>query len=469
MPNALAYIVLMSWPIVGLAMFATMPPARALLLTLLGGNLFIPPVVNIDLPLIPTLDKFSVSNLTALAGCVFMTKQGVKFIPQSTLVIVLLVIFVISPMATALTNGEPLIFVRGFVPGLSMFDGISNLLAASIQLIPFFLARHVLATAEDHKEILRAFMLAILIYAPLMLIEIRLSPQLNTWIYGFFQHRFDQMMRGGGFRPIVFMEHGLLVAIVTAFAVASAAALRREADAKSRGQMTMITAFLFGMLVLCKSMASLLYGLFMVTVLTLLGVKKQLLIAAVFASIVMSYPILRGGGFVPVDSLVESAESVNAERAQSLWFRFDNEDRLLERAGLKPVFGWGLWGRNQILDPTTGEQTSVTDGRWIIVIGSFGWVGYIAEFGLLCFPLILLYVRARSVPDAALSTYTGAVALILSVNLIDLLPNSPLRPFTWLMAGALLGFAERLTRNVPLPSASANAPLPTRPKRRTIL
>jgi hypothetical protein len=133
------------------------------------------------------------------------------------------------------------------------------------------------------------------------------------------------------------------------------------------------------------------------------------------------------------------------------------------------VFGWGGWGRNQILDPTTGEQTSVTDGRWIIVIGSFGWVGYIAEFGLLCFPLILLYVRARSVPDAALSTYTGAVALILSVNLIDLLPNSPLRPFTWLMAGALLGFAERLTRNVPLPSASANAPLPTRPKRRTIL
>jgi hypothetical protein len=36
------------------------------------------------------------------------------------------------------------------------------------------------------------------------------------------------------------------------------------------------------------------------------------------------------------------------------------------------------------------------------------------------------------------------MGLILAANLLDLLPNATLIPFTWLMAGALLGEAERL-------------------------
>ncbi|MCL4676893.1 MAG: hypothetical protein KJZ59_13005 [Pararhodobacter sp.] len=38
----------------------------------------------------------------------------------------------------------------------------------------------------------------------------------------------------------------------------------------------------------------------------------------------------------------------------------------------------------------------------------------------------------------------STLALILAVNLVDLLPNATLIPMTWLIAGALLGYAETL-------------------------
>ena len=42
------------------------------------------------------------------------------------------------------------------------------------------------------------------------------------------------------------------------------------------------------------------------------------------------------------------------------------------------------------------------------------------------------------------SIFLGALALIIAINMIDLLPNASLSPWTWLLAGALLGRAEAL-------------------------
>ncbi|MFV0245146.1 MAG: hypothetical protein ACK5IB_09035 [Qingshengfaniella sp.] len=449
MPNSLAYLALISWPIIGLSFFATMPTARALLCTLFGGYLLLPPVANIDPPLIPTLDKFSITNLTVLFGCLFVAREKFRLGYGLPIILLLLIAFVASPIVTVINNSEPLIFPRGFVPGLRMYDAISALMAQCITIIPFFLGRFYFGSEAGHRQILFAFMVAGLAYALPMLVEIRLSPQLNIWVYGFFQHEFGQMMRGGGFRPIVFLDHGLLVALLAAFSAASAAGLRRDGVVASRAMLTLTMGFLYVMLVLCKSLASLLYGTFLLPAITFLKVRRQIQIAAVFALIALSFPVLRGSGYVPVDAMLERAEAVSAERAQSLWFRFMNEDNLLARAAEKPAFGWGLWGRNQIRDPVTGHMTSVTDGRWVIVIGTWGWLGYLAEFGLLCGPLLMLAWRARKLPDVALPTCTGAMALILGINLADLLPNAPLRPYTWLMTGAILGFVERIANAQP--------------------
>lgn len=97
-----------------------------------------------------------------------------------------------------------------------------------------------------------------------------------------------------------------------------------------------------------------------------------------------------------------------------------------------------------VYDPETGKNLTVTDGRWIIVIGIYGWCGYIVEFGLLTLPLLLVARRVGRMEAARISPYLGPLALILGINMIDMLPNAPLTPFTWLLAGALIGHAEAL-------------------------
>ena len=40
--------------------------------------------------------------------------------------------------------------------------------------------------------------------------------------------------------------------------------------------------------------------------------------------------------------------------------------------------------------------------------------------------------------------FLAALALIISANIVELLPNATLTPWTWLLAGALLGRSELL-------------------------
>ncbi|RJK94694.1 hypothetical protein D3P06_18490 [Paracoccus aestuarii] len=81
----------------------------------------------------------------------------------------------------------------------------------------------------------------------------------------------------------------------------------------------------------------------------------------------------------------------------------------------------------------------MTDGYWVIAIGSKGWLGYIAEFGLLLIPMIFLGLRWKSL---ALTPATAGIAMVLTANMIDLIPNATLTPVTWLLAGALAGRLE---------------------------
>jgi len=117
-------------------------------------------------------------------------------------------------------------------------------------------------------------------------------------------------------------------------------------------------------------------------------------------------------------------------------FWLENEDALLGKANLKPMAGWGSWGRNSIFDPETGQMTSITDGVWLIFIGVYGWLGYIGRFGLLTAPILFYALRHRQL---GVSLITPGLMMVLSANLIDLLPNAGLVNYVWLMAGSVAG------------------------------
>jgi hypothetical protein len=100
-----------------------------------------------------------------------------------------------------------------------------------------------------------------------------------------------------------------------------------------------------------------------------------------------------------------------------------------------------------VFDDDTGDDVSVTDGRWIITMGQFGFVGFLAEFGLLALPIIRAASALKYAETAQDEVFLAALALILAINMIDLLPNSSISPWTWLIAGALLGRAEAARRS----------------------
>ncbi|QCO56121.1 hypothetical protein EOK75_10500 [Pseudorhodobacter turbinis] len=444
MPNGLAYLMLMLWPVLATVLFLRLPREKALIWSILAAYMLLPPLANFNLPAVPDMDKFTISNLCALALTLWVLREKVDFLPSSLVGRLLIIFYIISPIATSLTNPDSIPIEAGDVPALRLYDSASTISYQFIALIPFFLARTLLRTAEAMRTVVLALVFAGLIYSVPMLIEARLSPQINVWVYGFFQHDFSQSMRGGGFRPMVFMPHGLWVAFFALMATISALLVLRTGTAEDRPKQLMTFLYLFLVLVMCRSAGPLVFALGLIPVILILGRRWQVMLAGFLGLIVITYPLLRGAQLIPLDAILDYAYSISPDRHQSLNFRVVNEERLLARAMEKPIFGWGGYGRNLILDPITGLIQTIPDGQWIIVLGTYGWLGYIAEFGLLVMPLVFLGREGLLLRSAAFSPFACGIALIYAANLVDLLPNATLIPFTWLMAGALLGYAEDL-------------------------
>lgn len=459
MPNSLAYLALVIWPLVVVVLFRRYPPTIAVIWSILGGYLFLPPVVNIDLPVIPPLDKSSIPVFTAWLAAWGIRGKWVPLLPPDWPGRIAALVFLLWPLPSIIGNPEPIArVIVGEIPGLRLYDAVSFISRQVFMLMMMGLGREFLSGEESRRQLVKAFMLAGLVYTLPMLLEIRLSPQLNTWIYGFFQHDFQQMMREGGFRPIVFLDHGLWVAFFTVMALLCTVMMARYAELQNRTRLRFAVIWIFVVLVLCKSLGSLMFALLLVPVTALLSPKTQLRLALLMGAIAVLYPIWRTSPLFPHEALVNWALSVSADRAQSLEYRLDNEAVLVQRAFEKAWTGWGGFGRNLLYDPDTGRATTVTDGRWIITLGTLGWPGFLAEFGLMLLPLLQhAFSRKTSAGPA-----TAVLALILGVNMIDMLPNASLTPLTWLIVGALTPMPGRNEETIELKSASV-------PVRRTLI
>lgn len=458
--NTVALLALLGWPVVVALLFRLMPIERALIWSILGGYMLLPQLSAINLPGVPALNKETIPNLTAFAACLVLWGRMPRLLPEGWVGRLLLILFIVSPGITVINNLEAIRFgVDRFgtmllvdpnalevwgLPGLRLYDSISAVVQQVFLMLPFFLAREVLRSEAALREVILALVIGLAIYALPMIYEVRFSPQLHTRLYGFFQHDFAQAMRNGGFRPFVFMPHGLWVAFFAFMGAMASAAMLRSAARGTSGQRLLMLGLALVLVVICKSLGALIFTLIFVPVVLLLPTRAHLSIAALMVVLVLAYPLLRGSGLVPTDRLVERVSEISAERAESLDYRFTNEERILEHVADKPFFGWGGWGRFMVYDPATGETQTIVDGQWVITIGHYGWLGFIAMFGLLALPVLALWVQGRKPDTPPITLAASTLALILATNMVDLLPNATLIPFTWLMAGALLGHAEEM-------------------------
>jgi hypothetical protein len=396
------------------------------------------------------------ASFCALAGIFFFSQgKSPKRSRQFGVVEVLILATVASRIITSELNGDYLIIGGRFLPGVGLYDAISAAESALIALIPFMLGRHVLRTQSDTEAVLRILTVAFLFYSIPLLFEIRFSPQLHLWVYKYSPIEFVQAMRDGGFRPMVFIGHGLLAAFLLMSSALSAMTLWRNRISLRPVSSGLAALYLSILLVLCKSLGALLYGIGGGFLVLMAKPKLMFRVAMVLVTISLTYPLLRSLDLVPTATILDVAKSIDNERAESLEFRLRNEDMLLARAVERPWFGWGRYGRNRVYDESTGRDISVSDGRWVIVIGEFGLVGFLLEFGLLAICVYRAAFAFRFASSPSDQRAMGTLALLVAINLFDLIPNSGLLPWTWLLGGALLGRAEalalsrRLNRSAP--------------------
>ncbi|SHF71318.1 hypothetical protein SAMN05444273_11054 [Litoreibacter ascidiaceicola] len=436
-------IILFGWPLVVAILFSMYSRHAAILASIIVGYLLLPEQLFFNLPILPTLEKHTIPALSAflillMIGTSLENRNLSGWLPRVVVVRLLMLGLIAGSFLTVLTNGDPLSYGPLFIPALRPFDAFSTVLSLLVSLLPFFLARKYLAYPEQQRAVLLTLAVAGALYAFLALYEVRMSPQLNNMLYGFFPHSFLQHIRGDGFRPIVFLNHGLWLSIFFAMAVLAAFGLSRAQSADRKIKYLVLGTWLLFALIMSKSLGALAITMLLLPLVLFVRVPTQILASAIIASTILLYPALRGGELIPTETILGWAQIIDPERAGSLSFRFFNEDILLEKAQERPLFGWGGFGRNLLYDEA-GFDAAVTDGYWVYSVGIGGWVRFASEFGLLCLPAIFAFLKIRK---DQYGLETSVLLLILSANLIDLIPNATITPITWLLAGAVWGRIE---------------------------
>jgi len=419
-------LMLFGWPVAALLLFMVMRPRRAVIVSILVATLFLP-IAGYKVAGLPAYTKLTATCLSAFIGvALFDTRRLLAF--RAVWADVPMAIWCICPIFSSLAND------------LGLHDGFTAVFYQTITWgVPYVLGRIYLNDLLGMYELAVAIFIGGLVYMPLCLLEIRLSPQLHTWVYGFHQHTFDQSLRMGGYRPTVFMDHGIMVGLWMSMSTLAGFWLWQTGTLKSlfRISLPWLVIPLAVTTMLCKSLGALILlaagiGILFATRRT----GSRAFVIALAAAPVL-YICLRIPGIWSGEDLTEIATFVNPARAKSLEFRLDNEDLLIKKAMSNPVFGWGGWGRSRVRD-TTGRDISVTDGLWIIAFGNNGLVGLCSVIGSV---LVSLRGFMRRVPAQFWNHRYIAPALAMCVMvllfLVDCLFNDMKNPAYTLAGGGL--------------------------------
>lgn len=439
-------IVLLIWPLIALIIIRVRGMASGAIWVIVTGYLFLPDSFNVNLPGLPPYSKYTAISFGLVLAVLFLAKRDeedpVVLADKlaSRIIVALAVILMISPLFTMIDNRSVLIDGPTVRSALSFRDVLSMSIRLGIVLVPYYVGRRWCATPDQHARILTVILVMGLIYSLLVLFEARMSPQLNRWTYGYFPHSWRQHFRGG-FRPVVFLRHGLWLGFFILTVILAALALARH---KKQGWLLYVLAavWMMGVLLISRNLGATLLAFVFAPIVLFLGPRTQVRIAAVIAIAFLLHPLLRQSGVIDFSSFVNWIASFAPDRASSLQFRLDNEADLLARAFEKPLFGWGGWAR-QFLYDDRGRILSTVDGLWIVMLGERGWVGFLAYFGLITVPLIML---GRTVRRKPLEPATAGLAMLTAVNLIYVVPNSAMSSIGWLVFGALAGYVHNDVR-----------------------
>ena len=445
-PNPLAWLALVLLIPFCFFAYARWSPLYAACVTLFGSAMFAPCLIGWDFPLLPALDKETLPAICSILACALYRSAALSAKPFRGPEALLLV-WCCSTFVTAFTNGDVLVYGPRVIPGLTAYGGLSDCMTNLVTWFPpFYLGRCLIRTSRDLRVVFRFCAIAGLVYVVPILWELRMSPQLHRIFYGFHQHDFVQTVRASGYRPMVFMRHGLVVALFVCVTLVSAAVLVRTKTPLRPLFTSGRTVFvLVVVLLLCKSVGAIVEAMLIVPIVLFASTAAQGRLAVGIALVILSYPLARAMGWVPVEELASfMGQFVSPERVGSMFGRMLTEDDILNRARERLTFGWGGYGRIHVYSPVTGAQWSVIDGYWVAVLASEGVIGWACLFGMMLWPVVVAGMSLKRIADPRDRQLVAGLAVICAVYVFEWLPNSSVSASMTFLTGGLAGVVPRL-------------------------
>ena len=450
--SALVPITLFGWIPFVILLFVLMPPRRAVIASFLLAWLFLP-MAGYGVPGLPDYTKMSATTFGVLIGAaLFDTDRLLGWRPK----------WVDIPMFVWCTC--PL--VSSYLNGLGLYDGFSEIVRAFIGWgLPYIIGRVYFTDLEGLRELAIGIFIGGLIYVPFCWFEARMSPQLHVWVYGFRQHSFHQNVRDGGYRPMVFMQHGLMVGMWMGMTTMIGLWLWRSKTVQKVWDVPMYVLMpaMFLTVYLCKSKYAV---LLLATGMAALFATKMLrtkLIMIALLFVPLTYTALRASGAMTGETIIAAAQAVfGEERSKSAAMRLNNENPLAARAMEKPIWGWGGWGNARVQDERGRDL--ITDSLWIITLGKYGWVGLLAIMATLLLPMILVVMDWRvELWHHPMVAPIVALAIVCTLYMFDHLMNGMVNPIFMLATGAVASahycFPEMAKRATPIQLAASRRPM----------
>lgn len=428
-PTFLAYASLAGFPILGLLFDAFLPRHRAVVATLLVGFLFLP-ALQIDLAGAIYWNRYTAPIFVIFLGVLF--RDG-RLIAQLRLRWFdwPMIIWCLVPFGSAVANG------------FGAYEGLSLVFYQTIRWGgPYLLGRIHFQTREQLLDLVRMLFLGGLLYLPFCLVEIRISPVFHNWFYGFHQQAFSQSLRGSFYRPTVFLANGLVVAMwmaTTAFLGWSL--LKARLGVRYLGLPAglwvgaMVVVFL-GM----QSLGAVVLAFFLWVAVSFCRATHWKWPLVGLALIPFLWAGARTMGALPAATITEATSLVSAERAHSLNFRLQSEDRLTEHTLDHPLLGWSTRGFNKVQDDF-GEvaRPTIADGQWLIAFAAYGIVGVLAMLFLHLVPTLvaLRYAPPWRWASEPMTFVAGALGMVIAMISLDNIFNAMASPLFMVAAAAL--------------------------------
>ncbi|MBD2090416.1 O-antigen ligase domain-containing protein [Microcoleus sp. FACHB-1515] len=430
-PNLLVPLVMFAWIPIVFYLFTRFSPRRAVVISFITAWLYLPQAA-MSLPGLPEYTKATATSYGILLATFVFDSDRLQSFRLGWLDLPMLV-WCLCTIPTSLSNG------------LGLYDGVSGMLNQLVVWgIPYFLGRIYFSDLAGLRQLAMGIFIGGLTYMPLCLIETRISPQLHRIVYGGHAFAdFGQSMRLGGYRPTVFMSHGLAVGAFMMAATLIGIWFWQTGTVTKVWKYPIswwVGALLFTFIMLRSTGA---YVNLAIGVGILFAGKyfRTALPAFILIATMCIYLYINAmtGNYFS-DQIIETlSQFLEPDRIASLQFRFNNEELLSDKARERIVLGWGGWGRNLIFE--NGRQKTIPDSLWILAFGVYGLVGLVSLFSVLLAPVFSffwsryparLWTRPEVAPAAALT-----IALLLYV--VDCLVNAMVNPIYILVSGGVAG------------------------------